>query len=42
MAKKPAIHTISDGNGWANRGEGAARVSKVFPTQAAAQASHGG
>jgi hypothetical protein len=39
MAKKPAIHTVPHGEGWANRREGAARVSKVFPTKAAAQAS---
>jgi Uncharacterized protein conserved in bacteria (DUF2188) len=38
MAKKPAIHTVPHGVGWANRREGAARVSKVFPTKAAAQA----
>jgi N-methylhydantoinase A/oxoprolinase/acetone carboxylase beta subunit len=39
MAKKPAIHTVPHGGGWANRREGAARVSKVFPTKAAAQAA---
>jgi hypothetical protein len=39
MAKKPAIHTVPHGGGWANRREGGARVSKVFPTKAAAQAA---
>ena len=39
MAKKPAIHTVPYSGGWANRREGAARVSKVFPTKAAAQAT---
>lgn len=39
MAKKPAIHTVPHGDGWANRREGAARVSKVCPTKAAAQAA---
>ena len=39
MAKKPAIHTVPHESGWANRREGAARASKVFPTKAAAQAA---
>jgi Uncharacterized protein conserved in bacteria (DUF2188) len=39
MAKQPAIHTVPHGGGWANRREGAPRVSKVFPTKAAAQAA---
>jgi Uncharacterized protein conserved in bacteria (DUF2188) len=39
VAKKPAIHTVPHDGGWANRREGAARVSKVFPTKAAAQAA---
>ena len=39
MAKKPAIHTVPYSGGWANRREGAARVSKVFATKAAAQAA---
>jgi hypothetical protein len=39
MAKKPAIHTVPHDGGWANRREGAARASKVFPTKAAAQAA---
>ena len=33
MAKKPAIHTVPYGGGWANRREGAARASKTFPTE---------
>jgi hypothetical protein len=39
MAKKPAIHTVPHRDGWANRREGAARVGKIFPTKAAAQAA---
>jgi hypothetical protein len=26
MSRKPAIHTVPHGNGWANRTEGASRV----------------
>ena len=37
--KKPPVHTVSHGDGWANKREGSSRVSKVFPTKAAAQAA---
>lgn len=39
MAKKPPVHTVPHGDGWANRREGASRVSKTYPTKAAAQAA---
>jgi hypothetical protein len=39
MTKKPAIHTIPHDDGWANRREGAQRVSKTFCTKALAQAA---
>jgi hypothetical protein len=39
MAKHPPVHTVPHGDGWANRREGAARVSKTFSTKAAAQAA---
>lgn len=38
MAKKPPVHTVKHEEGWANRREGADRVSKVFDTKAEAQA----
>lgn len=38
MAKKPAVHTVPHGDGWANRREGAKRVSNTAPTKAEAQA----
>ena len=34
---KPAVHTVTHGDGWANRREGAASVSKIFRTKAEAQ-----
>jgi len=37
MSRKPPVHTVPHGDGWANRREGADRVSKVFPTKAEAQ-----
>lgn len=37
MAKKPPVHTVPHGDGWANRREGAGRVSKTFPTKVEAQ-----
>ena len=39
MARKPPVHTVPHGDGWANKREGAARVSKSFDTKAAAQAA---
>ncbi len=36
MAKKANVHTVRHGDGWANRSEGASRVSKKYDTQAAA------
>jgi hypothetical protein len=37
MARKPAIHTVPHGDGWANRTEGASRVFGVAPTKAEAE-----
>ena len=31
------VHTVSHEDGWANRREGAERVSKIFPTKAEAE-----
>ena len=40
MAKPPKqIHTIRRPGGWGNKSAGASRVSKVYPTKAAAQAA---
>jgi hypothetical protein len=39
MAKKPPVHTVKHDDGWANRREGAARVSKTYGTKAEAQAA---
>lgn len=36
MSKKP-VHTVPHGEGWANRREGANRVSRTFGTKAEAQ-----
>ena len=36
MSKKN-VHTVPHEDGWANRRDDAARVSKVFPTKEAAQ-----
>lgn len=33
MALKPPVHTVPHGDGWANRREGASRVSKTFNTK---------
>jgi hypothetical protein len=38
MSKKPAVHTVPHGDGWANRTEGASRVFGTAPTQAQAAA----
>lgn len=38
MGKRP-VHTVPHGDGWANRREGAERVSKTFQTKAEAQAA---
>lgn len=32
MARKPPVHTVPHEGGWANRREGAKRVSKTFET----------
>ena len=37
MAKKPPVHTVPYDDGWANRREGASRVSKVFEMKREAQ-----
>ena len=37
--RKPAIHTEPHLGQWANRREGAKRVSRMFPTKTAAQAA---
>lgn len=37
IMSKPPVHTVPHEDGWANRREGASRVSKIFPTKAAAQ-----
>ena len=37
MAKKPPVQTVPHGDDWANRREGADKVSKVFPTKREAQ-----
>jgi hypothetical protein len=37
VAKKPPVHTVPHGDGWANRREGARRVDKVHDTKADAQ-----
>lgn len=39
MADKEDIHTVPHGDGWANRREGAERVSKTFETKAEAEAA---
>ncbi|WP_419909916.1 DUF2188 domain-containing protein [Candidatus Poriferisodalis sp.] len=39
MPKKPAIHTVPHGDGWANRREGSSRVFDTHPTKAEAQAA---
>jgi hypothetical protein len=36
---KASVWTVAHGDAWANKREGAKRVSKVFPTKAAAQAA---
>lgn len=38
MSKKP-IHTVPHGDGWANRREGAQRVTETFDTQREAAAA---
>lgn len=37
MPKNPPVHTVTHGDGWANRREGASRVSKQFDTKAEAE-----
>ena len=39
MAKKPPVHTVPHGDGWANRREGSKRVSKEFDRKTDAQAA---
>lgn len=39
MAKKKDIHTVPHGDKWANRREGAPRVSKLYDTKKEAQAA---
>ena len=33
MSKKPPVHTVPHGDGWANRREGSDRVSKTHRTK---------
>lgn len=42
MARKPPVHTVPHGDGWANRREGSFRVAKTFARKADAQAAGGG
>lgn len=37
--KKPPVHTVPHGDGWANRREGSERVSKTFDRKVDAQAA---
>ena len=37
MSKKPPVHTVRRGDGWANRRERSDRVSKIFATKKEAQ-----
>jgi hypothetical protein len=37
MARKPPVHTVPHGDGWANRREGSDRVSRTFDTKTQAQ-----
>ncbi len=39
MTKKPEVHTVPHGDGWANRRAGSDRVNKVYSTKAEAQAA---
>lgn len=39
MAGKKPFHTVPHGDGWANRREGAARVSKTYDNKAEAQSA---
>lgn len=39
MAKKPDVHTVPHGDGWANKRAGSDRVSKTFDTKADAQSA---
>jgi hypothetical protein len=39
---KANVHTVPHEKGWANRREGAKRISKVFRTKAEAQAAGAG
>ena len=39
MAAKRNVWTIPHGDGWANKREGSSRVSRKFPTKAAAQSA---
>lgn len=39
MSKKPPVHTVPHGDGWANRRAGASRVSRIFDTKAEASAA---
>lgn len=37
MPRKPPVHTVPHGDGWANRREGAKSVSRTFETKAPAE-----
>ncbi|MEZ5246699.1 MAG: DUF2188 domain-containing protein [Acidimicrobiales bacterium] len=38
-SKKPPVHTVKHGDGWANRRAGSDSVSKVYPTKKEAQSA---
>jgi hypothetical protein len=39
MARKPPVHTVPHGDGWANRRQGSPRVAKTFARKVDAQAA---
>ena len=39
MARKPPVHTVPHGDGWAIRREGSSRVAKTFARKVDAQAA---
>ena len=39
MTRRPPVHTVPHGDGWANRREGSKKVSRAFGTKAEAQAA---
>jgi hypothetical protein len=39
MPKKPPVHTVPHGGGWANRREGSSKVARVFSRKSDAQSA---